>query len=261
VKIGVCIKQGPAPEVPALKIKDAVSGVDLTGVKLQINVYDEYALEEALRLKDAKIATEVIVYTLGPADAEARLKDAIARGADKAVRVEDPGLEGADSLGVAKALAAALKADGVSLVLAGKRATDTDNSQVPAMIAEILGWPQALEAEKFEVAASGFKAWVPAGGGARYVLAGALPAVISLDKGANELRTAGLKGVMAAKKAKVDVKNLAALGLSAAAVSPMVKLSDWGPPPARPQARVLSGSNADMAKELVRLLRNEAKVI
>jgi electron transfer flavoprotein beta subunit len=129
------------------------------------------------------------------------------------------------------------------------------------MIAEILGWPQALEAEKFEVAASGFKAWVPAGGGARYVLAGALPAVISLDKGANELRTAGLKGVMAAKKAKVDVKNLAALGLSAAAVSPMVKLSDWGPPPARPQARVLSGSNADMAKELVRLLRNEAKVI
>ncbi len=260
MKIGVCLKQVPATDSP-LKVKDAVTGVDLAGVKMQINPYDEFALEEALKLKDAKVATTVIVYTVGSADADARLKDAVARGADELVRIEDAGLADADSLGLARALAAAAKADGVGLLLCGKQAIDSDNAQVPAMIAELLGWAQATECDKLELSGSSFKAWVAAGGGARDVLSGALPAVVSTDKGINSPRSPSIKGVMASKKAKVDVRDLAALGLSAAAVAPKVQLSAWGAPAPRPQGRILQGSAAQVAKELVGLLRSEAKVI
>ena len=260
MKIGVCLKQVPATDSP-IKVKDAASGVDLAAVKMVINPYDEFALEEALKLKDAGVATQVIVYTVGPADADARLKDAVARGADTLVRIEDASLAGADSLGLARALAAAAKADGCGLVLCGKQAVDSDNAQVPAMIAELLGWAQATECDKLEVSAGGFKAWVAAGGGARDVLQGSLPAVISTDKGINSPRSPNIKGVMASKKAPVAVKDLAALGLSAGDVAAKVALKGWGAPPPRPAGRMLQGSAAQVAKELVTLLRTEAKVI
>lgn len=258
MKIGVCLKQVPATDSP-LKVKDAVTGVDLAGVKMQINPYDEFALEEALKLKDAKVATSVTVYTVGGADADARLKDAVARGADTVVRID--GLADADSLGLARALAAAAKADGVGLLLCGKQAIDSDNAQVPAMIAELLGWAQATECDKLELSGGAFKAWVAAGGGARDVLAGSLPAVVSTDKGINSPRSPSIRGVMASKKAKIDVRDLGALGLSAGDVAAKVSLSAWGAPAPRPAGRILQGSAAAVAKELVGLLRSEAKVI
>lgn len=262
MKVGVCLKQVPASD-SRIKINSAGTGIDTAEVKWEINVYDEFALEEALRLKDAGKATEVVVFTVGGADADARVRDALARGADKAVRLDDPSFAGSDSLGVARILAAAAKAEGVSLLLAGKQAIDDDNAAVPAMMAELLGWSQALVVSKLEVDGGNFKAWRALGGGSRAVVQGALPAVISADKGLNEPRYASLKGIMAAKKKAIEVKNAAALGLGGAvgASAAVTSLSAWGLPEARPAGRILAGDSTTAVKELVRLLRSEAKVI
>lgn len=262
MKIGVFLKQVPASDT-RVRIDNPSAGISTADVKWEINAYDEFALEEALKLRDAGTATEVIVFTLGPADAEQRIRDALARGADRAVRLEDASFAGSDSLGVARILAAAAKSEGVELILAGKQAIDDDNGQVPAMVAELLGWAQALVVDKLEISGGRFKAWRVSSGGVRDVLEGPLPAVISATKGLNEPRYASLKGIMAAKKKGLTVVGAGALGLSGAvgASAAAVTTTNYGLPPERAKGRILTGDNATVVKELVRLLREEAKVI
>ncbi|MEL6343845.1 MAG: electron transfer flavoprotein subunit beta/FixA family protein [Myxococcota bacterium] len=263
MKIGVCLKQVPATDT-RIKIKDSDSGVDTDGVKWEINPYDEFALEEALRLKDAKVAKKVIVFTLGGKDSEAKIREGLARGADAAIRVDDPGLSGSDSLGVARALAAAIQAEGVDILFCGKQAVDDDNSQVPAMIAELLDWPQASEIAKLEVSGDAARVWRNAGGGSRDVLEVALPAVFTADKELNEPRYASLRGIMMAKRKKIAVKGIGDLGLSAdqvGAAGAHVAESNWGLPPQRGEVQMIDGDGVGAAQELVRLLREDAKVI
>ncbi len=263
MNIGVCLKQVPASD-SRIKIVGPSEGVDASDLKMEINPYDEFALEEALRLKDAKVAKKVVVFSVGDADSEGRIRDALARGADAAVRLDDAAFAGSDSLGIARILAAAAKKEDVGMILAGKQAIDDDNSQVPAMIAEILGWPQVTVVDKLEVSGGSFKAWRQSGGGARDVVTGSLPVVISADKGMNTPRYAKLRGIMMAKKKKIPVYDAAALGLDAGSVGAAganVTLSNWGEPPARPPGRVLQGDVPSMVKELVTLLRDEAKVL
>jgi electron transfer flavoprotein beta subunit len=259
----VCIKQVPVSDT-RIKITDPAAGIDMAEVKLELNPYDEFALEEAVRLKEQGKATEVIVFTVAGADAEPRLRDALARGADKAVRLDDAAFAGSDSLGISRILAAALKAEGVQLVLAGKQAIDDDNAAVPSMLAEMLDWNGAMVVSKLEIDKGSFKAWRAAGGGAREVVVGSLPAVISTDKGLNTPRFASLPNIMKAKKKPIEVKNAAALGLVAGqvgAAGALVKAASWGLPAARPAGRILKGDSKTVVKELVQLLRNEAKVI
>lgn len=263
MKIGVCLKQVPATDT-RIKIKDPESGVDTAGVKWEINPYDEYALEEALRLKDAKKASQVILFTIGNKGSEQKIREGLARGADAAVRIDDPALTGSDSLGVARALAAALKAEGVDLVFAGKQAVDDDRSQVPAMIAELLDWPQILDMAKLEIEGSTLKAWCNAGSGSRDVIAASLPAVLTADKELNEPRYASLRGIMKAKRKKIAVKKLADLGLTADQVgsgAAQVVENNWSLPPQRGEVHMVDGNGVDAARELVRLLREDAKVI
>jgi electron transfer flavoprotein beta subunit len=263
VKIGVCLKQVPATDT-RIKIKDPESGVDTAGVKWEINPYDEFALEEALRLKDAKKADQVIIFTIGDAESEQKIREGLARGADAAVRIDDPALAGSDSLGIARVLAAALKAEGVDLVLAGKQAVDGDRSQVPAMIAELLDWPQALALAKLEIEGSNITAWRNAGGGSRDAIATTLPAVLTADKELNEPRYASLRGIMMAKRKKIAVKSLSDLGVSPASVgagAAVVVENNWSLPPQRAEVHMIDGDGADAARELVRLLREDAKVI
>ncbi len=258
MKVGVCLKQVP-PSGDSLKVSS--EGVDLTDVKMEINAYDEFALEEALRLKDSKVASEVIVFSIGGKDVEARMRDGLARGADRAVRIDDAAISAGDNLVQARAIAAAAKDAGCELVLAGMLTIDDDDSQIPAMVAEVLGWPQILVVDKLEIGDGQAKAWRQAGSGTREVVTCALPAVISADKGLNEPRYAKLKGIMMAKRKKIEVKDASALGLDAATLGSQVTVSNYGPPAARPAGRILSGSTAEQVKELVSLLRNEAKVI
>ena len=173
MKLGVCIKQVPATDTRVV-INPTASGILTNDVKWEINPYDEYALEEAVRQKAAGKGTEVVLFTVGGADAEARMRDALARGADRVVRVEDPALAGSDALGYARALAAAIKAEDVGAVFCGRQAVDGDNGAVPAMIAEILGWGQASWIDKVGFEGTTFTANRAAGGGAKEVVTGSL---------------------------------------------------------------------------------------
>lgn len=263
MKIGVLLKQVPATDTQ-VRIADPSTGIATTDVKWTINPYDEFAVEEALRLKEAGKATEVILLTVGKQDVEQRIRDALAMGADRAIRLDDPAFEGSDCLGLARILAAAVKAEGITLVFGGKQAIDGDNAQVPAMVAELLGWGHVGAVCKLEVDGGSYKAWRTSGGGSVDVVQGSFPAVLTADKGMNEPRYASLKGIMMAKKKAIDTRGAAALGISAGTVGAAAALvvdSAWSLPPQRPAGRILQGDNAARVKELVSLLRNEAKVI
>jgi len=257
------LKQVPATD-SRITIEDPAAGIDTTDIKWEINPYDEYALEEALRLKDNKVATEVVVFTVGDAGTEPKIREALARGADRAVRLDDAAFAGSDSLGVARILTAALAKEGVQIVLCGKQAADDDNAQVPAMVAELLGWAQVLVVDQAEYKGDTVRAWRVAGGGARDIVEAKFPVVMSCDKGLNEPRYASLRGIMMAKKKKIDVLGAAALGVDASTVgagAATLVVSNWSPPAERPAGRILQGDTDTAVAELVRLLREEAKVI
>jgi electron transfer flavoprotein beta subunit len=259
----VCLKQVPATDT-RIRINGSGTGIETGDVKWEVNPYDEFALEEAIRLKQAGKATEVIVLTIGDAASEPRVRDALARGADRAVRLDDAAFAGSDALGKARILAAAAKAEGVGLVLCGRQSVDTDTGAVPAMIAEILGWQQVSTVDKLAIDGETYTANRAAGSGTREVVSGRLPAVITADKGLNEPRYATLPGIMAAKKKPIAVKNAAALGLdpsTVGAAAALVVETGLTLPPPRPAGRILKGDAASTAAELVRLLREEAKVI
>lgn len=263
MKIGVLLKQVP-PTGEQIKIASASTGIDTTDLKWEINPYDEFALEEALRLRDAKTASDVVIITLGGADTEPRIRDGLARGADRAIRLDDPAFAGSDSLGQARIIAAAVAAEGVQLLLTGKIAVDVDHGDVAIMVAELLGWAHVGVVDKLEVSADGLKAWRAASGGGRDVVECGLPALITCDKGLNEPRYASLKGIMMAKKKTVAVKGAGELGLDASTVGAGAAVAtegNWSAPPQRPPGRILDGDNETRVKELVRLLRDEAKVL
>lgn len=264
MNIGVCLKVVPASDT-AIKVAGPDTGIDNGAVNSWvINPYDEFALEEAVLLKESNKASNVTVFTIGDKKIEKQMREALAKGADAAVRLEDGAFEGSDSLGIARILAAAAKAEGVDLLFFGKQAIDGDNAQVPAMVAELMGWPQVLVVDKLEVDGGSLKAWRDAGSGSKEVVESPIPAVISTDKGLNEPRYSNLRAIMMAKRKKIAVKGAGDLGLEAGQVGASgahVKLSNWGMPPARPAGRMLDGEPSQQVKELVSLLRNEAKVL
>jgi len=254
VKIGVCLKQVPATDA-RIKISDPDSGIDTSDIKWEINPYDEFALEEAVLLKEAGKASQVIIFTVGDKSSEANLKNGLARGADAAVRIDNAGLSAADALGTARALAAAISAAGVEIVLTGKQAVDGDRAQVPAMLAEVLGWSQIQVISKVEVADGQAKGWRNTGGGNRDVIATSLPVVLTMDKGGNPPRYPSLRNIMMAKRKKIAVQPHGQTSAS------HVVENNWGLPPQRQGVQWISGEGAAAAKELVRLLREDAKVI
>jgi len=260
MKIAVCVKQVPDTET---RIKLAPDGASIleTDVNWIVSPYDELAIEEALRLKEAKGAGEVILIGLGPDRIQSALRNGLAMGADSALHLKDPLFDATDTLGVAKALCAAVKSlGGVELVLTGQQGVGGDNSQVPGLLAELLDVPQVTVAIKLELKDG--KAIVEREiEGAHETWELELPAVISAQRGLNEPRYASLKGIMAAKKKPLSAKSAAELGLSAADLAPRTKLTALELPPARPAVRMIEGDPATQAKELVRLLHEEAKVI
>ena len=260
MKIAVCVKQVPDTETRIKLAPDGTSIVE-TDVNWIVSPYDELAIEEALKLKEAKGAGEVVLIGLGPERAQSALRNGLAMGADSALHLKDPLFDATDTLGVAKALAAAVKSLGaVDLVLTGQQGVGGDNSQVPGLLAELLDLPQVTVAIKLELKDG--KAVVEREiEGAHETWEVELPAVISAQRGLNEPRYASLKGIMAAKKKPITAKSAADLGLSAADLAPRTKLAALELPPARPAVRMIEGDAATQAKELVRLLHEEAKVI
>jgi electron transfer flavoprotein beta subunit len=260
MKVVVCVEQVPDTET---RVRIAAGGAAISEPDVQswiVSPYDEFAIEEALRIKDAK-GGEVVLVSVGPERAQAALRTGLAMGADSAVHVKDAALETTDTLGTARALAAAIRTLGaVDLVLCGQQGVGGDHSQIPGMLAELLDLPQVTVAVKISIA-DGTATVEREIEGARETWTTPLPAVISTQKGLNEPRYAALKGIMAAKKKPLTVLDTAALGLDAAALAPRLRVTRLELPPARPPVRMIEGDPAAQAQELVRVLHEDAKVI
>ncbi len=233
-----------------VRVKSDGSGVDTANVKMSMNPFDEIAIEEAVRLKEKGVATEVVAVSCGVIACQETLRTALALGADRAILVEsDTELQ---PLAVAKLLKAIVDREQPQLVLLGKQAIDDDSNQVGQMLAALLDWPQVVFASKIEVANGALRVEREVDGGLETVAA-RLPAVITTDLRLNEPRYATLPNIMKAKKKPLDVVKADALGVD---IAPRLVTIGLAEPPKRK-----GGGRVADVKELVAKLRNEAKVI
>lgn len=260
MNIFVFVKRVPDTE-SKIKTDQETNSIIEEGLSFVINPYDEYAVEEALRLKEAVEAT-VTVFSVGSDDTIPILKKALAMGADEAVLLKDKLTETYDGLRTARILAQALrtKYSDYDLLLFGKQAVGTDNSQVPSMVAELLGLPQVNVVTKLEIDGNSGRAHREIEGAVEKV-AFTLPAVISAQKGLNEPRYETLRGIMAAKRKEIPVVEVEDLGLDANQLAPTLELIKMESPPPREAGNVIEEEPDVAAKKIVEYLREVAKVL
>ena len=233
-----------------IRVKSDGSGVELANVKMSMNPFDEIAVEEAIRLKEKGIASEVVVVSIGTKQVEETLRTALAVGADRAIAINtDARIE---PLAAAKLLAAVAKQEGAQLVIAGKQAIDDDANQTGQMLAALLGWPQATFASKVEIA-NGEATVTREVDAGLLTIAVTLPAVITTDLRLNEPRYAKLPDIMKARAKPLAVMTPEQLGVD---ISPRTNVITVAEPPKRK-----GGGKVKDVAELVDKLRNEAKVI
>ena len=265
--IVVLLKQVPDTET-IIQIAEDKTSIKTQDVKWVINPYDEFAVEEALRIKDAQVKegkeSKVTILTVGPERAIEAIRTALAMGADEGILIDDPAAEGGDALGTAKVIAAALKEISFDLIVAGQRAVDDDCYQVPAAVAALLDIPQVSMVIKQEIHDGKIACERTIEGGTMVVDA-ELPALFTTQKGINEPRYASLPGIMKAKKKPLAKRTLVDLGVDPSEVGEAgakCKVMGLSFPPERSPGKIVEGETAEAkAAELVRLLREEAKVI
>jgi len=252
MKIAVCIKQVPTREWQP-RLNDAGTWIREQDASYEMNEPDAYALEESLRLKEKHIG-EVVVCSAGPARVSQVIREALARGADRAIHVEDDALGGADAFVVAGALAGAMRDEHFDLILTGLQSDDQGFAQTGVVLAERLGLPHATIIMEVQSGGGALRVKRELEGGWFQWVAMPLPAVLTIQSGINQLRYATLKGIMAAKKKEIRETTPA---LSAA----RQKIVSLYVPEKGKKTQMIAGSPAEAAKELVRRLREEARVI
>lgn len=254
--IVVLVKQ--VPEIALIQVDSASNQVVLPQGPGIVNPFDEYAVEEGLRLKE-RTGGRCVIMTVGSERADAALRDCLALGADDAYLLSDPLFSGADSQTTARILAAGLKKLGdATVIIAGKQAVDSDSSQVPSAVAALLDLPQAMFVKKVEsIGAS--EAVVHRSTEDGYdVVQLQLPAVISVVKEINEPRLPSLKGKMAAKKKEITTWTAADVALTQAALASNLTVVSVAPPPTRPSGKMIEGATPDeIADKLFRRLREQ----
>lgn len=260
MKIAVCLKQVPSRD-SYLRLNSTSTWVQETDIGFEVNEPDVYALEEALRLKDTIQGTEVLVCTLGPARAQQAIKEALAKGADRALHLDDPAFESLDSFGTARLLAAALAKEKPDLVMTGLQSDDLGCGQTGVILAELLGLPHStiimeikLEGQKLRVKReleAGWFQWIEV----------PLPALLTIQSGINKPRYATLKGIMGAKSKPVQKVSLADLGLTAADINAKQKILHISLPARKGKTEILEGSPKEVAAQLADKLKNEARVL
>ena len=233
-----------------VRVKADNTGVDLANVKMALNPFCEIAVEEAVRLKEQGIATEVVVVSVGPAGVQEQLRTALALGADRAILVE--AADELNALAVAKALKAVVDKEQPQLVILGKQAIDSDNNQTGQMLAALTGFAQGTFASRVEVAGDTLNVTREIDGGLQTVALN-LPAIVTTDLRLNEPRYASLPNIMDAKKKPLETVTADALGVSLASTNKTLKVE-------APAARS-AGIKVKSVAELVEKLKNEAKVI
>jgi electron transfer flavoprotein beta subunit len=255
MKIAVCVKQVVTREWP-VRVNEQKTWIRDQDASFELNEPDAYALEEALRLKEQH-SGEVVVCSAGPARAAQVLREALARGADRAIHVESHALAAADAAGVAAALADAIRGEGFDLVLTGLQSDDQGFGQVGVILAERLGMPHAtiIMEVQADPAAKQLRVKRELEGGWFQWVSMPLPALLTIQSGINQLRYATLKGIMAAKK-----KEIRTVGPAGAVAARQRILGVYVPEKGK-KTQMIAGSPADAARELVKKLREDARVI
>ena len=249
MKIVVPVKRVVDYNVKVRPLSDQ-SDVDLNNVKMAMNPFCEIAIEEAVRLKEAGTATEVIAVTVGKSDSQEQLRTALALGADRAILIETDSL--LEPLAIAKALAKVIESESPQLVILGKQAIDGDNNQTGQMLAAILNYGQATFASEISIDGDSASVTREIDGGLQTIKV-SLPAIITTDLRLNEPRYASLPNIMKAKKKELDVQSIDGMGIDTA---PRIELLSVELPAARQE-----GIKVESIEELVGKLKNEAKVI
>ena len=251
MKIIVCLKQVPHQDV-RLDILSDGSWIQEENIKFEINSYDTYALEEALRIKDAGDA-EVVVVSVGPDRVTQALRTALGMGADRAIHVKDAETDGSDVLGLAKILAGVVKSEGPDFVFMGLMSDDGNFAAIPPMVAQLADLAHTTAAVKMERSNGTVTVDREIEGGAHEVVELRSPCLVAIQTGINQVRYASLKGIMAAKKKPFDVKSVADLGLSGQVgeAASQVKIHKVAPPPKGDRAEILKGSTQEIVERRV----------
>src|SRR5712692_6584448 len=252
MKIAVCIKQVPTRDWQP-RLNESRTWIREQDATYEMNEPDAYALEESLRLKE-KHAGEVVVCSAGPARVSQVIREALARGADRAIHVEDDGLAQADAFVVAEALASAMKDEKFDLILTGLQSDDQGFAQIGVILAERLGLPHATIIMEVQADKGVLRVKRELEGGWFQWVTMPLPALLTIQSGINQLRYATLKGIMAARKKEIRKAVLPA-------AAPRQKIVRLYAPEKAKKTEIISGSPAVAARELVRKLRDEARVI
>ena len=250
MNIVALVKRVPVTEAQVV-VAPSGDALDTSGFQYMLSFYDEIAVEEAVKTKEA-LGGEVTVLTLGPAESSKELRECLAKGADKAVVLKDDTWGARDARSTAKALVAQLQSMGAELVFCGRTATDQDNAAVGQMVATLMGWACVTEVSGLELSEGKGTATRETESGVE-TLEFSLPAVITCNKGLNEPRYAGLKGIMAAKKKPIEE-------LEAAAEANQATTTKIEPPPPRKEGRIV-GEGVAAIPALIDALRNEAQVL
>jgi electron transfer flavoprotein beta subunit len=259
VKIIVCLKQIPLRD-SVLRLNATSTWIDEAGASFEVNEPDVYALEEGLRLKESQ-GGEVIVCTLGPARATQAIKEALAKGADRALHLEDATFQNLDAQGTAKALAAAIRSENPDLVLTGLQSDDFGFAQTGVILAELLGLPHSTIIMEIQAQGDHLKVKRELEGGWFQWIEMPLPAVLTIQSGINKPRYATLKGIMAAKNKPIQKLTARDLGLDADVLKPRQTISRLYVPKKSAQTQFIEGSPKEIAVQLVDKLKNEARVL
>jgi len=260
VEIIVLLKRVPSTE-SFIEIADDGISIKKDDIKFVINPYDEFAVEEAIRLKEVH-GGSVTILSAGTDKTVETIRTALAMGADKGILINDPATEGCDALGTARILAAALKDTPFDLIIAGQRAVDDDNFQVGLAVAEFLSIPHISMVIKQEITDGKIRCRRTVEGGS-VTLETKLPALFTTQRGLNEPRYASLPGIMKAKKKPIDIKTLEDIDLDSEKVGkPMSRITAMKFPLVRKEEKIIEGRSAgEKAAALVKTLREEAKVV
>jgi electron transfer flavoprotein beta subunit len=256
VNILVCMKQVPQKDAP-LKLNEAGTWIR-EDVSYEVNEPDAYALEEALRQKE-KHGGEVVVITVGPARAQQVLREALAKGADRAVHLEDPGFVGFDAFNIARAIAAAIKDEKFDLIFTGLQSDDYGYAQTGVILAELLGWSHATIIMQIEKSDSGIKVKRELEAGYFQFVDMPLPAVLTIQSGINKLRYATLIGIKQAKNK--PLRKLSMADVKSALGQNLLKIERLYVPQKTKKTEVLEGSASEIAKKLTEKLRTEVRVL
>ena len=260
MKILVAVKQVPDTATQVKISSGDPKTINTAGITWIVSPYDEFAVEEALRIKEKRGQGEVVAVSLGPDRVKEALRSCLAMGCDRAIHLNDPAWSDVDTLTTARALAAVIKQEAPQLVLTGRQAIDDDMGAVTAQLAEVLGWPSAywIMEETIDADGKNVRAARQVEGGLE-IFDVPLPAVLAAQKGLNEPRYPTLKGIMGAKKK--EIKDVKAADLGLAAPAPELTTVKLEALPARPPGRIIQGDVQTAVKELVRSLREDAKAI